>query len=90
MSGAALMPDHRHCERSEAIQCNKKELDCFVASLLAMTRDTVSGLGAAVDIRHARACPGHPRLSGVARRKTWMAAINPAMTAVSIQLGQSS
>jgi hypothetical protein len=27
----------RHCERSEAIQSRKKELDCFVASLLAMT-----------------------------------------------------
>jgi hypothetical protein len=29
----------RHCERSEAIQepCRKENLDCFVASLLAMT-----------------------------------------------------
>src|SRR4051794_13445934 len=27
----------RHCERSEAIQCTKKELDWFVASLLGMT-----------------------------------------------------
>jgi hypothetical protein len=27
----------RHCERSEAIQSDKEELDCFVASLLAMT-----------------------------------------------------
>jgi hypothetical protein len=27
----------RHCERSEAIQKAKKVLDCFVASLLAMT-----------------------------------------------------
>jgi hypothetical protein len=27
----------RHCERSEAIQCSGEELDCFVASLLAMT-----------------------------------------------------
>ena len=40
--------------------------------------------------RHARACPGHPRLSGVARTKTWMAGTNPVMTSVSIQLGQSS
>jgi len=27
----------RHCERSEAIQHNVAELDCFVAPLLAMT-----------------------------------------------------
>jgi hypothetical protein len=27
----------RHCERSEAIQYSVAELDCFVASLLAMT-----------------------------------------------------
>jgi len=27
----------RHCERSEAIQHGGAELDCFVASLLAMT-----------------------------------------------------
>ncbi len=27
----------RHCERSEAIQCSVEEMDCFVASLLAMT-----------------------------------------------------
>jgi hypothetical protein len=40
------------------------------------------------DPRHARACPEQPRLSGVARKKTWMAGMNPAMTAVSIQLGQ--
>jgi len=32
---------NRHCERSEAIQLvtqRKKKLDCFVASLLAMTK----------------------------------------------------
>jgi hypothetical protein len=29
----------RHCERSEAIQFDERKiLDCFVASLLAMTR----------------------------------------------------
>jgi hypothetical protein len=27
----------RHCERSEAIQSREEGLDCFVASLLAMT-----------------------------------------------------
>ncbi len=32
-------------------------------------------------LRHARACRGHPRLFGVARRKTWMAGTSPAMTA---------
>jgi hypothetical protein len=32
-------------------------------------------------LRHARACRGHPRLLGVARRKTWMAGTSPAMTA---------
>src|SRR6267142_4729423 len=30
--------------------------------------------------RHARACPGHPRLTAFARRKTWMAGTGPAMT----------
>src|SRR5690349_1610302 len=37
---AALCPSYgslRHCERSEAIQGQEKGLDCFVASLLAMT-----------------------------------------------------
>jgi hypothetical protein len=29
----------RHCEQSEAIQCGAAVLDCFVASLLAMTID---------------------------------------------------
>jgi len=28
----------RHCEQSEAIQRGDADLDCFVASLLAMTR----------------------------------------------------
>ena len=30
--------------------------------------------------RHARACPGHPRLSDLADQKTWMAGTSPAMT----------
>src|SRR5580693_9953335 len=30
-------PYRHHCERSEATQCGAAELDCFVASLLAMT-----------------------------------------------------
>src|SRR5262244_2709875 len=36
--GSGVYPD-RHCERSEAIQCCSKILDCFVASLLAMTSE---------------------------------------------------
>jgi hypothetical protein len=32
----------RHCERSEAIQDHTQELDCFVASLLAMTNKSPS------------------------------------------------
>jgi len=32
----------RHCERSEAIQNRKQELDCFVAALLAMTASIAS------------------------------------------------
>jgi hypothetical protein len=31
-------------------------------------------------VRHARAWPAHPRLYGLARIKTWMAGMNPAMT----------
>src|ERR1700680_4086410 len=43
---------NRHCERSEAIHSYKKSLDCFVASLLAMT--SVKGIEheAFVEIRH--------------------------------------
>jgi hypothetical protein len=29
---------HRRCERSEAIESHATALDCFVASLLAMTK----------------------------------------------------
>ena len=32
------MPPHRHCERSEAIHLSPRgNMDCFVATLLAMT-----------------------------------------------------
>jgi hypothetical protein len=34
----------RHCERSEAIQGRKQELDCFVAPLLAMTPFVYDGI----------------------------------------------
>ena len=33
-----------------------------------------------VGVRHARACPGHPRLGFIRARKTWMAGTSPAMT----------
>jgi cobyrinic acid a,c-diamide synthase len=35
---------------------------------------------AQIPTRHARACPGHPRLHGEAEAKTWMAGTSPAMT----------
>jgi hypothetical protein len=40
-----MPPPMRHCERSEAIQDGLSAPDCFVASLLAMTRtwDPVGG-----------------------------------------------
>src|SRR5882724_10913534 len=31
-------------------------------------------------LRHARACPGHPRLTSLKAPKTWMAGTSPAMT----------
>jgi len=34
---------HRHCERSEAIQ-TPVQVDCFVAALLAMTKNEISGI----------------------------------------------
>jgi hypothetical protein len=41
ISGKAL---RRHCERSEAIHdYPERKLDCFVASLLAMTVDNAGG-----------------------------------------------
>jgi hypothetical protein len=38
------------------------------------------GADAIAFLRHARACPGHPRLQGCAANKTWMAGTSPAMT----------
>jgi hypothetical protein len=37
MSNPAHVGCFRRCERSEAIQSREESLDCFVASLLAMT-----------------------------------------------------
>ena len=37
VSRASARRSNRHCERSEAIQSHTERLDCFVASLLAMT-----------------------------------------------------
>src|SRR5204862_3661887 len=36
----SYLPITRHCERSEAIQCDERKMDCLVASLLAMTRNS--------------------------------------------------
>src|SRR5947209_4232762 len=33
-----------------------------------------------ISVRHARACPGHPRLASLSERKAWMAGTSPAMT----------
>src|SRR6476469_7912638 len=42
----------RHCERSEAIHyLYTGKMDCFVASLLAMTRVSIGGLGVAHQCR---------------------------------------
>src|SRR5262249_12816706 len=38
------------------------------------------GAGGGGGTRQARVCPGHPRLSGDATSKTWMAGTSPAMT----------
>ncbi len=40
-----------------------------------------------VYFRHARACPGHPRLDCIAARKAWMAGTSPAMTIISYRGG---
>jgi hypothetical protein len=45
-------------------------MNFFVSSMLDMTHSS----------RHARACPGHPRLSGRQNAKTRMAGSSPAMT----------
>jgi hypothetical protein len=37
-------------------------------------------LGVSNQARHARACPGHPRLAALKSRKTWMAGTGPAKT----------
>jgi hypothetical protein len=31
-----------------------------------------------------RACPGHPRIAGIATRRTWMAGTGPAMTNIRV------
>ena len=60
VSGDGKLPP-RHCERSEAIhRAAWREMDCFVATLLAMTGGERPGF-----LRHARACSGHPRLASL-------------------------
>src|SRR5262249_44004245 len=42
-------------------------------------------LNARTSGRHGRACPGHPRLSSMARgRKSWMPGTRPGMTALGL------
>ena len=51
--GAALKLQ-RHCERSEAIQSCSLRLDCFVASLLAMTKEITPPAGSCLRPRQTR------------------------------------
>src|SRR5258708_29232754 len=46
----------------------------------SLSRNAANGIGGYRETRHARACPGHPRLNGTSARKTWMAGTSPAMT----------
>src|ERR1700760_2992099 len=62
---------HRHCERSEAIQSFSVALDCFVASLLAMT---------VFQRKVARAARGDGRPRALCRRK-WGASSNSRVSA---------
>ena len=41
-AGVKVAREIRHCERSEAIQTSPGRLDCFVATLLAMTANVYS------------------------------------------------
>src|SRR5207237_1049212 len=45
-----------------------------------LTEKAAHGIGPYAKVRHARACPGHPRLGRRRGRKTWMAGTSPAMT----------
>jgi len=49
----------------------------------------VHEMGLYLKVRHARACPGHPRLGGTSARKTWMAGTSPAMTKDFLLFGES-
>src|SRR5262249_45200222 len=82
--GARMSP--RHCERSEAIHLSSRgKMDCFVASLLAMT--AASCLTIESESRRATLHP--PVMPGLVpgihvflahQPKTWMAGTSPAMT----------
>ncbi len=52
-------PQHRHCERSEAIQHSRAgKQDCFVAALLALT---IKEVNPGTNDRHAPAHNEHQR-----------------------------
>src|SRR5450631_3377135 len=61
----------RCCSVSRIARCSRSWI--FFARTAATREGCCGG-------RHARACPGHPRLDIVAARKTWMAGTSPAMT----------
>jgi hypothetical protein len=46
----------------------------------SLTQHAANEIGLSRGIRHARACPGHPRLRFRKARKTWMAGTSLAMT----------
>jgi len=59
---------HRHCERSEAIHLAARRMDCFVASLLAMTRRRPQGQADAVRSQRGPDC-GSRDGAGIRRGK---------------------
>src|SRR6266436_4966099 len=92
--GAVVLPDLDRCRRSRLhrhigrnggyrplpVLCLRRDLpgpaDPGPYDLQDMRRAAVHARQA----RHARACPGHPRIGLQAVRKTWMAGTSPGMT----------
>src|SRR5215475_2185318 len=84
----------RHCERSEAIHLSSRgKMDCFVASLLAMT--AASCLTIESESRRAALHP--PVMPGLVpgihvflahQPKMWMAGTSPAMTKFPAAFGE--
>src|SRR5947209_5576853 len=61
--------------------------NCSSAPIIALARSAWID-GYQTIARHARACPGHPRLSGIAAIKTWMAGTSPAMTTERVKFAE--